>query len=145
MNLVRFHHDLETLQPRNEISIGDRIRAGARFANEAWLLVILRSNEYQKALDLRDRDVEAMEHLDSVIVVSLENRPEIYLVAKSTCGSPYGGTWTTLIQPRIQGINIPGLGGGTTFIAALSEEYHRLILEAISNNKTSIQSKHIWP
>ena len=139
------NQDIETREEREKVTIGDRVRRGAWLTQEAWQQVLAASNQYQEALDLKENDLEVMDANDAVVLVTLPENRRVYLVAKNTCGAPYGGTWVTILQPRLQGTDMPGIGGGTTFISALSTEDHRLVLQAIKDGHTEFVRKRIWP
>lgn len=130
---------------KRQSTIGDRIRQGDELARKAWCFTVIASNAYREALDLSNEDLETMEHLDAYVVVTLPDNRQVYLVPTHTCGAPYGATWTNLIQARLPGVNMPGIGGGTTFIAALSAEDQKLVCEAINRGNTRIAKGRVWP
>lgn len=130
---------------KEKLTIRERIRQGELIARKAWDFTVAASNAYREALDISDEDLKTMEDLDAYVVVTLPDHRQVHLVAKHTCGAPYGGTWVTLLQARLQGIQMLGIGGGTTFIAALSAEDQKLVLEAIARGDTRIAKGRIWP
>ena len=83
-------------------TIGEQVRQGGLISRQAWEFVVAASNAYQEALDLNDEDIVTMERLDGYIVVMLPEHRRVYIVAKCTCGCPYGGTWATILQARLQ-------------------------------------------
>ncbi len=133
-----------TNQPEKKLTVGDQVRAVNELARKAWEFTVSSSKAYQQALNLSDDDIETMDHHDACVLVTLPTGREICIIAKNTCGSPYGSTWTMLLQVRTKP-ELPGIGGGTTFISALPIEDHNLVLEAIALGKTKIIKARVWP
>ncbi len=132
---------------KQTFSIGDKIRAAASESVQDWAYVKKVSDDYCRALDMKGKgkEIKNMEDLDLCIAVKLPSGMEIFLVPKNTCGCPYGDGWVYLLQARYRDRNIPGIGAGTTFIAALPSELHQEVLDAIKDGHTEIRKIHIWP
>jgi hypothetical protein len=128
-----------------EPTIGERVRVGEQLAQEAWRQVVIASKAYCQALDLTEKDLEAMEHHQAHVVVMLVDDRQVNLVPKRTCGAPYGDTWVMLLQARLEGAEVKGIGGGTTFITALSADDHQQVVQAIARRATRIAKGRIWP
>jgi hypothetical protein len=133
-------------------SIGFNVRLLKQKSIEAWQYVKHASRSYCRALDMDVRDIEALEDLDryiSIFVTFFRNEKrqecEIKLIPKNTCGCPYEGDWEYLLQPRVEGIELPHYGGGTTYIAALPPEINQLILKSVKEGRAAIKNGRIWP
>lgn len=126
------------------MTIGDRVRMAKSVAVECWRIVKQRSAEYAAALAMCERDIDDLEHLKGIVVVRTA-KGEIFLTPKNTCGCPYGDTWHHLLQARSPNRPSIGIGGGTTFIAALNPEIHGLVMKAIRLGQTEVRQGQIWP
>ncbi len=132
--------DTATINP----SVGEQLRSAQGQVERLWRLAVLRSAEYAQALDMTARDIDSLSHLEGAVVVSTETE-EMLLVPKNTCGSPYGDTWRTLLQPRDRHRMLNGIGGGTTYFTILRPETHEAVLKAIRSGATRLVNESIWP
>jgi hypothetical protein len=124
--------------------IADQIKPAMNESVGYWNTVNSYSTEYAEALHINAQQIQQMEELESIVVV---NSPKgiINLIAKNTCGAPYGDTWRYLLQARPANLKITGVGGGTTFISALDSKDHEMVLAAIKEGKYKLKKGHLWP
>lgn len=154
-------------------SIGDQIRFAEKKTIQAWHYVKDASSQYCQALNMSSNDIETLEDLNGYVSVLLFNKQtiqqlpeniggniesdnqtvvlesysftEVRLIPKNTCGAPYGGGWEHLLQPRLPNGELPGFGGGTSYIAGLPPEINNEIIKAIKAGRVTIKKGRIWP
>lgn len=103
-----------------------------------WDQAVRDSKEYCRMLGIWGSDLEHLEDLNSGISVPTPYG-YVWLLYKNTCGSPYGSTWTPLLQARPAYREIVGIGGGTTFVAVLEDYEKEAVLVAIHEGKANVE------
>lgn len=125
---------LEALQGELIVNLKNRISTVNSRNVELWKKVVQRSDEICKWLEITNKDLSLIKDgLKKSFQFTLDDK-NFSLDIHRTSGFKYGADWKDMIQVICTDPSLnESLGGGTTFINAVSEKWHRLLLDDPQN------------